>query len=101
MFGVLAVLRRAARHHQVRDDDLNGLVVLVDDKKRQRAGSEELVGNPNEAGRREDSDSADSDYERATDECHGSQGVLRAGPNRLGIIGGFVTAFPLSLTGRV
>jgi hypothetical protein len=26
----IAVLRRAARYHEIRDDDLNGLVVLVE-----------------------------------------------------------------------
>ncbi len=30
---LLAVLRRAARYHQIRDDDLNGLVVLVERRR--------------------------------------------------------------------
>src|SRR2546430_7366467 len=31
--GLLAALRRAARYHEIRDDDLNGLVVLVERRR--------------------------------------------------------------------
>src|SRR3989442_10943374 len=31
--GLLATLRRAARYHEIRDDDLNGLVVLVERRR--------------------------------------------------------------------
>src|SRR5439155_375033 len=45
--GLLAALRRSARYHEIRDDDLNGLIVLVE---RRRSHLDPLLVDPQPTG---------------------------------------------------